>query len=900
MQGAIAGTVVVQDAWLSIRGSSCKKTQWTLSECCALCQESPRCNAWSYCNDPNGCGTGCVAGQHEHIAAETPVYTISPMTYTRRLNPEHSCTAAGAWPYGTCSLLYVDAPARPEAPPLIKDAKANVGWVSGIVSKAVSAEVSIAALPDRPGARPAERHADRRRVPAQLQEEEEQQLQDREVDRREVIEEQIRHRWQQRQHRQAEQDRQQAAGSNRPASDSLHKQEPAPKPVEQEKRDDLSQHTPQQMHQHTERPAERLERPSAPDSTHGAKEPQRSSAAEEPKTGAAAPKAAEPKADPAGSLGAAQKPAVVEVPHKGPQHVASLPRAAYDMQPVADDDPDAQKTGGQPQPAKAAAAAVTGRQTQDAALKQDAKPKQEAKPSYDMQPVPDDDPDAPKSSPPQPAPLASAKAVAPAPAPAPAPATGTGKQQPVKPSYEMQPVPDDDPDAPKTGQTPQQPSAAGTSAHGARQAPAPAQQQVQVASTKPETKPEQKPQAQPTAQQHVVSQPKSAAELQHTAAPNTPHMPVAAKEPRVPDMGPEAQHKQQQPQPQPQKPAAAAQPAAVTKIAAESPASKPSQQQDSKPTAQAKQLVSQQPAPAQPKAAAAATVAAIAGPTKAAVQQSTQAADKPTQPQPAPQAPPQQVTPSQPAARNAGELVQEIAALPLTDPQQLAAVEQARLAEQRQEAQRARQQQEPQKAPATAAAKDNSVQQPTAQPSLPAAGPQAADPTTTQAQPQATPAQTVPAAEAPVQAHLFTTTEFPTADADMQPSSDVPEIAPASPSQSLQEPVASELEEKEKELPGQQEGRLSVATNSSNSTVANTSNSSSPTAAVGTADASDTKKPTTTPTGRPIAVEQDQTRTLPPKKAPAAAKRNAAAGMASGSCTAVAVAVGALLLLLWL
>lgn len=120
VQGAISGTVVVQDAWLSIRGSSCKKTQWTLSECCALCQESPRCNAWSFCNDPNGCGTGCVARVHKHVAAETPVYTISPMTYTRRLNPEHSCTAAGAWPYGTCSLLYVDGPARPEAPPLMK------------------------------------------------------------------------------------------------------------------------------------------------------------------------------------------------------------------------------------------------------------------------------------------------------------------------------------------------------------------------------------------------------------------------------------------------------------------------------------------------------------------------------------------------------------------------------------------------------------------------------------------------------------------------------------------------------------------------------------------------------------------------------------------------------------
>jgi hypothetical protein len=119
VQGQVSGTAVVMDAWLSIRGSSCRKTQWTLSECCTLCQESPACNAWSYCNDPNGCGTGCVTSLHEYKASETPVYSVSPVTYTRRLNPDHHCTKAGAWPYQTCTLRRVGAPAKPEAPPLV-------------------------------------------------------------------------------------------------------------------------------------------------------------------------------------------------------------------------------------------------------------------------------------------------------------------------------------------------------------------------------------------------------------------------------------------------------------------------------------------------------------------------------------------------------------------------------------------------------------------------------------------------------------------------------------------------------------------------------------------------------------------------------------------------------------
>lgn len=121
VQGNIQGTTVVLDAWLSIRGSSCKKTQWTVSECCALCQESPSCNAWSFCNNPEGCGTGCVASLHEHKASETPMHTISPVTYTRRLNPDHHCTAAGAWPYQTCSLRFVEeGAANHDSPPLMK------------------------------------------------------------------------------------------------------------------------------------------------------------------------------------------------------------------------------------------------------------------------------------------------------------------------------------------------------------------------------------------------------------------------------------------------------------------------------------------------------------------------------------------------------------------------------------------------------------------------------------------------------------------------------------------------------------------------------------------------------------------------------------------------------------
>lgn len=126
VQGQVAAdTSLVLDAWLQ-RGTACIRSTWTLSECCSLCSSTDGCNAWSYCNNPAGCGTDCSADSHDfRFNRALSLWSVNPTDYPSRRNPEHKCLKDGRWPYNTCSLKVVSAHVDVAEPPLVPGSRCN-------------------------------------------------------------------------------------------------------------------------------------------------------------------------------------------------------------------------------------------------------------------------------------------------------------------------------------------------------------------------------------------------------------------------------------------------------------------------------------------------------------------------------------------------------------------------------------------------------------------------------------------------------------------------------------------------------------------------------------------------------------------------------------------------------
>eukprot|EP00877_Chromochloris_zofingiensis_P005276 jgi/Chrzof1/1474/Cz10g09070.t1 len=115
-------------------------------ECAGFCRITTGCNAWSYCHNPYGCGTGCLSYVASHPALNTtdpdtfwialPVTSFGPFVY---YSPTGCQTPANAsdqrapplpsdrWPYGLCSLLHTSTPKAPAAAQTVL----AEGWVSG-------------------------------------------------------------------------------------------------------------------------------------------------------------------------------------------------------------------------------------------------------------------------------------------------------------------------------------------------------------------------------------------------------------------------------------------------------------------------------------------------------------------------------------------------------------------------------------------------------------------------------------------------------------------------------------------------------------------------------------------------------------------------------------------------
>eukprot|EP01024_Parvocaulis_polyphysoides_P057866 TRINITY_DN6180_c2_g1_i2.p1 TRINITY_DN6180_c2_g1~~TRINITY_DN6180_c2_g1_i2.p1 ORF type:complete len:322 (+),score=45.27 TRINITY_DN6180_c2_g1_i2:171-1136(+) len=99
----------------------------TPEDCCKSCDEiSARCNAWRFCNDPSGCGTGCKDYFDEWQNARKNNNTAWINKNAPIFSGNEDWTCGDKWPYKTCSFYIADTNSKH----INQGAQAS-GWVSG-------------------------------------------------------------------------------------------------------------------------------------------------------------------------------------------------------------------------------------------------------------------------------------------------------------------------------------------------------------------------------------------------------------------------------------------------------------------------------------------------------------------------------------------------------------------------------------------------------------------------------------------------------------------------------------------------------------------------------------------------------------------------------------------------
>lgn len=120
-RGSIAaGDVLVLNinSWFLDYGFNIPPRVTTAVGCAEECRRLEDCNAWSYCHDPQGCGSGCDAVKKYSI--------ISGNASCTEYGPFANCTKEGKYPQLTCTLKHYSN---------ISEAVFNStekGWTSGI------------------------------------------------------------------------------------------------------------------------------------------------------------------------------------------------------------------------------------------------------------------------------------------------------------------------------------------------------------------------------------------------------------------------------------------------------------------------------------------------------------------------------------------------------------------------------------------------------------------------------------------------------------------------------------------------------------------------------------------------------------------------------------------------
>lgn len=124
MNRNIKGEVMILDvnSWWKHNGAEKPARITTAAQCEQLCRTTSFCNAWSFCLDPKGCGSGCNA-------------TAAGADGFSDFGPSGTCFGSlgtyettGAYPYQMCTLKYVNDTENIEFWDNSKE------WVSGVIS----------------------------------------------------------------------------------------------------------------------------------------------------------------------------------------------------------------------------------------------------------------------------------------------------------------------------------------------------------------------------------------------------------------------------------------------------------------------------------------------------------------------------------------------------------------------------------------------------------------------------------------------------------------------------------------------------------------------------------------------------------------------------------------------
>eukprot|EP01025_Chloroclados_australasicus_P032494 TRINITY_DN3296_c0_g1_i10.p1 TRINITY_DN3296_c0_g1~~TRINITY_DN3296_c0_g1_i10.p1 ORF type:complete len:965 (-),score=63.20 TRINITY_DN3296_c0_g1_i10:565-3459(-) len=123
LNGSLIGEIVMRDYnSMHFQGLGVGLRVMSQDECCEACKRTQGCSAWTFCNNPMGCGSGCGK-----IVQKYPRATLEDSLPMEGFGEFSDCGQFDRFPYMMCTLKTIDDWQYPE----IFNESDVQGWVSG-------------------------------------------------------------------------------------------------------------------------------------------------------------------------------------------------------------------------------------------------------------------------------------------------------------------------------------------------------------------------------------------------------------------------------------------------------------------------------------------------------------------------------------------------------------------------------------------------------------------------------------------------------------------------------------------------------------------------------------------------------------------------------------------------
>eukprot|EP01024_Parvocaulis_polyphysoides_P027097 TRINITY_DN2462_c0_g1_i4.p1 TRINITY_DN2462_c0_g1~~TRINITY_DN2462_c0_g1_i4.p1 ORF type:complete len:322 (-),score=35.79 TRINITY_DN2462_c0_g1_i4:160-1125(-) len=96
----------------------------TAAACCEECKRTKNCNSYAFCDNPQGCGEGCL-----EYATKNPVVDPSGALPFTGFGPYGGCYRGGQYPYQMCKLMTVSSNQNYQT-----SNKGSPGFISGVLN----------------------------------------------------------------------------------------------------------------------------------------------------------------------------------------------------------------------------------------------------------------------------------------------------------------------------------------------------------------------------------------------------------------------------------------------------------------------------------------------------------------------------------------------------------------------------------------------------------------------------------------------------------------------------------------------------------------------------------------------------------------------------------------------